>query len=1145
MNYYLRGIVENKMPHTEAPLKITLLGSLEVRQGGVLLTQWRHRKTMALLAYLLVTGESHSRESLAGLLWGQASDTNALSGLRKVLAELRRVIGPYLLEHDRWVAFDFTQPCQVDILDFERGLSETLDQKVEMLDAVKTAALNQSIDLYKGDFLSGFYIQRAPAFEDWFTLQRERLRLAALDGLYLLGKTFYQQGDFPASIRYTRRLLELEPGHEEAHRQLMSLLALTGQRELALRQYERCREMLATTYGVAPQEKTTALYHRIRQAPSQVERGTGLHLPIPTTPLVGRQPDLETLRGRLADPDCRLLTIRGRGGCGKTHLALALAEKLRTEDAASFPDGVVFVPLGALRKIEALPSAIAHQLGFQFHKDSAPIRQLCEYLAGRRMLLILDNFEHLLEQPAGQGEDNNLTGAQEMDAGALTQIIQNAAGIKVIVTSRIRLNLKGEFVYPLSGIEVPGSETEITAAITSTPAIELFIQSARRINPDFVSDESALSEIVKICRQVQGLPLGILLAAGWGGLLPPGKIASRLLAENGIDLLESESGDFPPRHRSLRAVLAYSWKLLSAGEQDILAALSIFRGDFCLEAARQVAGAGLGDLRSLMDHSLLQSSSNGRFLIHEFLRQFAREKLDHLPIIRSRFWDFYATRLTAWAADIKSGRQVEAVETLDLEIDNVRAAWDLAVADGNLNFLDQAIDGLCLYYDWRHRFPEGLSECETLVKTLQNSKAKEDTGSHLQIKRLMARALVWQGAFSPLENAERLLRRALQILDRMDDLAAGNDGVLAERAFACFQLARVISQTGDHNEAWKFYDQSRAIYSQLEDRWGFAETLRGLAVLLADQSEYTRSRELFKKSLSIQKNIGDRRGMAATLSWLGMNAIFQGDEQGELLIRESIAIYTELDERIRILEGVELAGISLMALGRFDETRALIEEIEMTGAGFVYRQDSTLSILSSALVHLGRYIEARDCAEKGLALARRLGDAYGLGFALVARGWLALVAGEDAHAFDLFLESAEVCERHGIKEVFTWALSSQGFAAYRLDKLEDARQACVRALQVAVEINSFVGMVFSATFSLPLVAGLGKVELTLDLYAALCQFPMVTNSVFFHDLIQQPIEALTAGRPRVIVTQAKEPEPGLDGVIASLLDLLVEEKTNP
>ena len=176
-------------------------------------------------------------------------------------------------------------------------------------------------DHYQGDFLAGFHVRRAPAFEEWVTLQRERLRLAAIEGLYTLSAYAYSQGDFAGSGHYTRRLLEMEPGHEEAHRQMMSLLALGGQRELALRQYQICRQALADTFGVAPQEETTALYQRIRAGANAESRGQSL--PVPPTPLLGRRAEIEAIETRLTDPNCRLLTLLGPGGSGKTHLAYA------------------------------------------------------------------------------------------------------------------------------------------------------------------------------------------------------------------------------------------------------------------------------------------------------------------------------------------------------------------------------------------------------------------------------------------------------------------------------------------------------------------------------------------------------------------------------------------------------------------------------------------------------------------------------------------------------------------------------------------------------------------------------------------------------------------------------------------------------
>ena len=200
------------------PLRITLLGKTNVSQGNQLLTNFRHRKSLALLAYLVTTGKRYSRDSLAGLLWGDASDANALGGLRKVLAELRSLVGPYLLEQNRQVAFNTAHPFQADVLEFEKSLQDIHTQKVELLDTPTITRLQEALELYQGDFLPGFYVQHAPAFEEWVSLTRERLRLAAFDGLFLVSKAAYRQSDYPTSIRYTRRLLELEPANEEAHR---------------------------------------------------------------------------------------------------------------------------------------------------------------------------------------------------------------------------------------------------------------------------------------------------------------------------------------------------------------------------------------------------------------------------------------------------------------------------------------------------------------------------------------------------------------------------------------------------------------------------------------------------------------------------------------------------------------------------------------------------------------------------------------------------------------------------------------------------------------------------------------------------------------------------------------------------------------
>ena len=413
--------------NNEDSLRITLLGKININLGDHPLTHLRHRKSLALLAYLVTTGKRHSREGLAGLFWGYTSDANALGGLRKVLAELRSLVGPYLLEQDRQVAFNISLPYQADVLEFEKGLQNIHTQKAESLEPSTINLLQETLDLYQGDFLTGFYVQHAPAFEEWVNLTRERLRLAALDGLFLVSKAAYRQSDYPTSIRYTRRLLELEPANEEAHRLLMSLLALSGQREAALQQYELCRNTLDRTYHLSPEAETNDLFQRIREEPIQHGPKNSLP-PLPAIPLIGRQSDLEALQSRLQDKACRLLTILGPGGCGKTHLAQALAAQIEAQTDDPYPDGLIFVPLSSLDNIESLPSAIAHQLGFQFHKESSPIQQLGEYLSSRQILLILDNFEHLIPHAANS--------AAQDDQSVLTQIIQLAPQVKVLATSR-------------------------------------------------------------------------------------------------------------------------------------------------------------------------------------------------------------------------------------------------------------------------------------------------------------------------------------------------------------------------------------------------------------------------------------------------------------------------------------------------------------------------------------------------------------------------------------------------------------------------------------------------------------------------------------------------------------------------------------
>jgi predicted ATPase len=283
---------------------------------------------------------------------------------------------------------------------------------------------------------------------------------------------------------------------------------------------------------------------------------------------------LTDLNDLLTDPTCRLLTIIGPGGIGKTHLAVETARLA----VAHFTDGVYFVSLAPLESTDSLIPTIAAALSFSFYEGVAPQQQLLDYLRAKTMLLILDNFEHLLD-----------------GTGLVTQILQVAPGLKIVATSRERLKLRDEQLFHLSGIDFPTPKTLEAAAETS--AVKLFVDSARRVQPDFTLESDDLAQIAEICRLVQGMPLAILLAAAWVELLTPAEIAAEL--GQSLDFLESEWQDVPNRHHSMRAVFDHSWGLLSEPERETFQQLSVFRGGFTRQAAQEVAGASLKNLRDL------------------------------------------------------------------------------------------------------------------------------------------------------------------------------------------------------------------------------------------------------------------------------------------------------------------------------------------------------------------------------------------------------------------------------------------------------------------------------------------------------------------------------------------------------------------
>ncbi|MEZ4621683.1 MAG: BTAD domain-containing putative transcriptional regulator [Caldilineaceae bacterium] len=575
--------------------KLYLFGAPRVERNGQPVTVTL-RKALALLIYLAVTRQAHSRDALATLFWPEKNQQGARANLRRTLYDLSQLLDAQLLAvTPETVALSPTADLWLDVERFRQALANHLPATLltEAVDADLLAVLGEAAAYYDDDFLAGFTLPDVPAFDEWQFFQREELRSACARMLQQVIAIYVAQAQFEEAVHFGRRWLQLDPLEEAVHRQLMQLYAQAGQQAAAIRQYDECTRILAAELDVPPAAETTALFEAIRtrrfpvpdkmtqdqemlsvhaarpvslssdqlvlQASGHPDISAPPHkLPTPNTPFIGRQREIAELMQRLVDPACRLLTLVGPGGIGKTRLALAAARQildLSSEEILenrNLKDGLFFVPLQPVSAVSGVIPAIADALGFHFYGGTSPQEQLFSYLREKQMLLLLDNFEHL---PAA--------------ADLVAALLVEAPSVKVLVTSREALKLQEEWFHPLSGLRLPpqaqpASLRENDAADTRDvmieryDAVQLFVQTARRALVDF--DPAQHREaIAHICRLVDGMPLALELVASWLKVLSCTQIADEIA--QGSNILITRHQNVPARHRNMRVVMNQSWQL--------------------------------------------------------------------------------------------------------------------------------------------------------------------------------------------------------------------------------------------------------------------------------------------------------------------------------------------------------------------------------------------------------------------------------------------------------------------------------------------------------------------------------------------------------------------------------------------------------
>jgi predicted ATPase/DNA-binding XRE family transcriptional regulator len=672
------------------------------------------------------------------------------------------------------------------------------------------------------------------------------------------------------------------------------------------------------------------------------------NLPVLPTPMIGRQRELEQLSQLLRDPQCRLLTLVGPGGIGKTRLAIEAASLMQ----AAFADGVYFVPLAPINSTRFIVPVIADALGFAFQSagEADPKTQLFSYLKEKQALLLTDNLEHLLSGPGIE---------------LLAELLANAPQVKLLVTSRESSRLQGEWVFEVQGLPVP--ETGGAEGSAQNTSVELFLQRARRADVRFNTTSEDYPAIVRICQLVDGTPLGIELAAAWVRTLTCDEIAREI--ERGLDFLSVSARDLPARHRSMRAVFEHSWKLLTEEEQDVLLRLSVFQGGFRREAAEVVANAALSALSNLVTKSLLRRSGMGRYDLHELIRQFAAEQFAERPeeqaATQARHGLYFMTSFSNEDERLRSSAQREALAELTAEMDNFRAAWDWAVAHGEFALIEQMMRTFETLYDTHGWLQEGLDDLGRALRALETA----------------------HGQSPP---------------DRTDQVALGH--ILASRAVFAFRLAR-------HEEAQVMLERSLKILRPLNEPRVLVESITFLGVVMVLTGNYARALELLSEGLEIATAIGDRWFAALCLNQQASITLRMAKpENAYERLQSAVAEWRAIGDPRFTAFGLNILSQSALTLGRYDEARAALEESvaliisigDRWGLGSAYRG---LGLVAQAQ---GEHLQAVDMFRKSLDTLTELGARQDVALGLAEMGRSIFVLGDDTQAGRLWRESLRI-----------------------------------------------------------------------------------------------------------------------------------------
>ena len=856
-----------------AAMRVHLLGRFEVRTGErvVIDASWHRGKAKALVKLLaLQANRSLHREQVLDIIWPHLAPAAAANSLRKNLHYLRAAfaqhgMGAPVVGLNRNMVV-LAPEVWVDTDAFRR-------QAAEARESVSDPQLyERALSIYGGDLLPG------DLYEHWTEPHREEMCRLRDELLWDLAQLHVATGQTRLAEERLRELLRVDPLREEAYCSLMHLHAEAGSRDKALREYERCREVLERELGVEPSEETERLRRVILEGylPASARATHSSNLPTPLTSFIGRERDMAEIQRLLATS--RLLTLTGAGGCGKTRLALEVARGVTEE----YPDGVWLVDLAALPDPALVPATVVGALGLCEEPHQALPTTLVDYLQPRHSLLLLDNCEHLITACAQLAET----------------ALRACPSLRVLVTSREPLRIAGELTWVVPPLSVPDAQRlPPPEDIARYEAVQLFVERARAVLPDFAIGSQNSPIVAQLCWRLDGIPLAIELAAARVKVLSVEEIDARL--DDGFRLLTGGSRTALPRHQTLKATLDWSYDLVSEKEQALFRRLAVFAGGFSLEAAEAVCSGDeietaevLGLLTQLVEKSLVVAEPTAeaevRYRLLETLRQYGWTRLaesGEASAIQRRHVDTYlALAEQAKGLVFRGAEQIAWWDRLGQEYDNMRAALRWSIDSGEAEVALRLAAALWAFWFVRGHGSEGQRWLEEALSRGGGASAAA------RAPALCAAGNLEWWALGDGERARELCMESIALYRELGDKQ--------DLAFTLGNLGMQVQSQGDHELATTLVTEGLALYRELEDKWGIGMSLNLLAIAAQLRGDHEQAAALRDEGLPILREVGDKEGLAMMLARSGQLAQLQGDhEQATALCAEGLALFRDIGDK--------------------------------------------------------------------------------------------------------------------------------------------------------------------------------------------------------------------------------------------------------